>query len=66
MIIRDKPSAWQLLLPLRGSVVQHIWPQIAIATLFAVAVKYFYNLGSVHLASITMEPFAVFGIAHSR
>ncbi len=65
MIIRDKPSAWELLLPLRGSVVQLIWPQVAVATLFAVAVKFFYHLGLVHLASITMEPFAVFGIALS-
>lgn len=65
MIIRDKPSAWQLLFLLRGSVVPHIWPQILVATLFCIAVKFLYHIGSVDLASISMAPFAVFGIALS-
>lgn len=65
MIIRDKPSAWQLIFLMRGSIVPRIWPQIAVAALFAVAVKILYHRGLVDLSSINMAPFSVFGIALS-
>jgi len=65
MIVRDKPSAWRLLFLMKGSIVPLILPQIAVITLFSVAVKYSYHTGYVDLSSITMAPFAVFGIALS-
>ena len=63
MIIRDNPSAWQLIFLMRGSIVPQIWPQIVVASLVAVGVKIFYHMSSVDLSSITMGPFSVFGIA---
>jgi len=65
MIVRDKPSAWRLLFLMKGSIVPLILPQIAVIALFSVAVKYSYHTGYVDLSSITMAPFAVFGIALS-
>ncbi len=65
MIVRDKPSAWQLLFLMRGSIVPLILPQLAVVALFSVAVKYLYHAGFVDLSTVTMAPFAVFGIALS-
>jgi len=65
MIVRDKPSAWRLLFLMKGSIVPLILPQIAVIALFSVAVKYIYHTGYVDLSSVTMAPFAVFGIALS-
>lgn len=65
MIVRDKPSAWRLLFLMRGSIVPLILPQMVVVALFAVAVKYIYHAGYVDLSTITMAPFAVFGIALS-
>ena len=65
MIVRDKPSAWQLFFLMRGSIIPCILPQLAIVILFSVAVEYFYHTGYVHLTGFTMGPFAVFGIALS-
>lgn len=65
MIVRDKPSAWQLLFLMRGSIVPLILPQIVVVVLFSVVVKYVLHAGYVELASVTVAPFAVFGIALS-
>jgi len=65
MIVRDKPSAWQLLFLMKGSIVPLILPQIAVVTLVSIVVKYFYHTGAINLSSVTMAPFAVFGIALS-
>lgn len=65
MIVRDKPSAWQLLFLMKGSIVPLILPQIAVVTLVAAIVKYCYHAGYIDLSSVTMAPFAVFGIALS-
>lgn len=65
MVVRDKSSDWQLLFMLRGSIVPLILPQIAVVTLVSIVVKYFYHTGYINLSSVTMAPFAVFGIALS-
>ena len=65
MIVRDKPSAWRLLFLMKGSIVPMILPQIAVVALFSVVVKYLYHMEYVDLSSVTMAPFAVFGIALS-
>ncbi len=65
MIVRDKPSAWQLVFLMRGSIVPLILPQLVVIALFSVVVKFVYHAGYVDLSKITMAPFAVFGIALS-
>lgn len=65
MIVRDKPSAWQLIFLMRGSIVPLILPQLVVIALFSVVVKFVYHAGYVDLSKITMAPFAVFGIALS-
>lgn len=65
MIVREKPSAWQLLFLMRGSIVPLILPQIISIAVFSVAVKYIYHEGYLDLSKLTMAPFAVFGIALS-
>jgi putative membrane protein len=65
MIVRDKPSAWQLFFLMRGSIIPCILPQLAIVILFSVIVEYSYHAGYVSLPGFTMGPFAVFGIALS-
>lgn len=65
MIVRDKPSAWKLICLTKGSIVPLILPQIVVVVLFSIAVKFFYHAGYINLSSVTMAPFAVFGIALS-
>lgn len=65
MIVRDKPRAWQLLFLMKGSIVPLILPQIAMAMLVAAIIKYCYHAGYIDLSSVSMAPFAVFGIALS-
>ncbi len=65
MIVRDKPSAWQLLFVMRGSIIPTIAPRLAVVTLLSVAVVGLQGAGLIHLRDIAALPFSVIGIALS-
>lgn len=65
MIVRDKPSAWQLLFVMRGSIIPTIAPRLAVVTLLSVAVVGLQGAGLIHLRDIAPLPFSVIGIALS-
>lgn len=65
MIVRDKPSAWQLLFVMRGSIIPTIAPRLAFVTLLSVAVVALQGAGLIHLHDLAALPFSVIGIALS-
>lgn len=65
MIVRDKPSAWQLLFVMRGSIIPAIAPRLAVVTLLSVAVVALEGAKLIHLREIAALPFSVIGIALS-
>ncbi|WP_237481183.1 bestrophin family protein [Lichenibacterium dinghuense] len=65
MIVRDKPSAWQLLFVMRGSIVPTIAPRLAFVTVLSVIVVALQGAGLVHLHDLAALPFSVIGIALS-
>ena len=64
MIVRDKPGPLQLLFAVRGSVLPHIWRELALVTLVAIAITACDRLMQ-PLAHTGAAPFAVFGTALS-
>ena len=64
MIVRDKPGPLQLLFAVRGSVLPHIWRELALVTLVAIAITACDRLVQ-PLAHTGAAPFAVFGTALS-
>ncbi|HVI90982.1 MAG TPA: bestrophin family ion channel [Dongiaceae bacterium] len=65
MIVRPRPSAWQLFFILRGSVVPHIAPQILLAALLGFAVAIGQRYYPVFFPSFTIVPFSLIGLAFS-
>ena len=65
MIVRDKPSAWQLLFIMRGSIVPAIAPRLAVVTLLSILVVVLQDAGLLHLHEIATVPFSLIGIALS-
>ena len=63
MIVRDKPTAWELFLVLRGSVVQQIFPQISAVAGLSLIVVFLHRRGLIHLAPITPLALSVIGAA---
>jgi len=65
VIIREKPSAWQLFYIARGSIVPRILPQITIAILVAVLVLLLKKFAGLDFFHIPIVAFSVLGIALS-
>ncbi len=65
MIVRDKPSAWQLLFVMKGSIIPAIAPRLAAVTLLSILVVVLQDLGLLHLHEIVALPFSLIGIALS-
>ncbi len=65
MIVRDKPSAWQLLFVMRGSVVPTIAPRLIVVTLLSVGVVALQDRGVLRLHDLAALPFSLIGIALS-
>ena len=64
MIVRDKPGPLQLMFAVRGSVLPHIWPELALVMAVAAAITAFDHYVAT-LAHTGAAPFAVFGTALS-
>lgn len=64
MILREKPGPAELLFALRGSVLPHIAPQLALVGVLAVAALAWDRLVA-PLPHLSATPFAVFGVALS-
>jgi putative membrane protein len=64
VIVRDKPGPLQLLFAVRGSVLPHIWPELALVIAVAAAITAF-DIYISPLAHTGAAPFAVFGTALS-
>lgn len=65
MIIRHRPSAWQLFFILRGSIVLRIAPQIVLAALFSLLIAYGQSRFPADFPSFTLVPFSLIGLAFS-
>ena len=65
MIVRDKPTLFQLLFAVKGSVLPRIAPRIVILTALAAGVTFVDQNGLLPLAHPSAAPFAVFGVALS-
>ena len=65
MIVRDKPSAWQLLFVMRGSIIPTIAPRLVVVTLLSVGVVALQETGFLRLHDIAALPFSLIGIALS-
>ena len=65
MIVRPRPSAWQLLFILRGSVVPQIAPQILLAAFLGLVVAVGQRYYPVFFPSFTIVPFSLIGLAFS-
>lgn len=64
MILREKPGTAELLFALRGSVLPHIAPQLALVGVLAVAAM-LWDHNVMPLPHLSATPFAVFGVALS-
>ena len=65
MIIRSRPSFFQLFFILRGSVVQRVFPQILLTTALSALVVWTHESRPGLLPEFNSAPFALFGIALS-
>ena len=65
MIVRDKPSAWQLLFVMRGSIIPTIAPRLVVVTSLSIAVVVLEDRGMLRLHDIAALPFSLIGIALS-
>ena len=65
MIVRDKPSAWQLLFVMKGSIIPTIAPRLIAVTLLSVLVVASQEVGWLRLHEIAALPFSLIGIALS-
>ena len=65
MIVRDKPSAWQLLFVMNGSILPTIAARLAAVTLLSVLVVALQKAGLLRLHEIAALPFSLIGIALS-
>ena len=65
MIIRNRPSLFQLFFILRGSVVQRVFPQILVTTALSALVVWLHEGRPTLVPSFNSAPFALFGIALS-
>ena len=65
MIVRDKPTVWQLLFVMRGSVIPRIGPRTGVVVLLSVIVVALQDAGLLHTASMAALPFSLIGIALS-
>jgi len=62
MIVRDRPSALQLLFTLRGSILPRIWTHLAVSTLLAVLVTWTDGRLGHHKLHFTTTPFTLMGL----
>ena len=62
MIVRDRPSALQLLFTLRGSILPRIWTHLAVSTLLAVLVTWTDGQFGHHRLHFTTTPFTLMGL----
>ena len=65
MIIRDKPTLWDVLFTLKGSIAQQVAAQLAGITLFACAVTYVATLRPELFAQLSAMPFTLIGLSLS-
>src|SRR5579863_6454218 len=65
MIIRSRPTLFQLFFILRGSVVQRVFPQILLTTALSAAVVWVHEARPGVMPAFNSAPFALFGIALS-
>lgn len=65
MIVRDRPSVWQLFYVLRGSLLPRIWPQIAGVGILSLVIVAAHKLAPHLVPSMSAAPFALLGIAIS-
>jgi putative membrane protein len=63
VIVRDKPTAWELFFVLRGSVVPQIYPQIAAVAGLSLIVMALQRSALIHIATITPLALSVIGAA---
>jgi len=65
MIIRDRPTLFQLFFILRGSVVLRVFPQILVTVALSALVVWLHETRPGLLPTFNSAPFALFGIALS-
>jgi len=65
MIVRHRPSTWQLFFIMRGSIVPRIAPQIGLAAVFGLLVAYGQSRFPANFPSFTLAPFSLIGLAFS-
>jgi putative membrane protein len=65
MIIRDRPTLFQLFFILRGSVVLRVFPQILVTAALSALVVWLHETRPGLLPAFNSAPFALFGIALS-
>jgi putative membrane protein len=65
MIVRNRPSAWQLFIITRGSVVPRIAPQILLAAAFGAIVALAHGRFPADFPTFTVVPFSLIGLAFS-
>src|SRR5438552_7623298 len=63
VIVRDKPTAWEVFFVLRGSLVQKILPQIAFVAGLSLLVVTLQRSGVTHIPPITPMALSVIGAA---
>ncbi len=63
MIIRDRPTALQLFVIMRGSVVPRIAPQILLAAAFGAIIAVCHSRYPENFPTITVVPFSLIGLA---
>ncbi|WP_221801561.1 bestrophin family protein [Oceanobacter mangrovi] len=65
MIVRERPNALALLLVLRGSVLNRIFPHLAVLMMFTAAVVELHGHHIADMARYSIAPFTLLGIALS-
>jgi putative membrane protein len=63
VIVREKPTVWKLFFVLRGSLVQHILPQIGVVAGISLIVVTLQRTGLIHITPITPLALSVIGAA---
>lgn len=63
MIVRDKPTPWEVFFVLRGSVILQILPQMAVVATLSLAVVVMHHLGWIRVPAIAALPLSIIGAA---
>lgn len=65
MIVRPRPSSFELLFIMRGSIVPHIASRLLVIIGFSCVVLWLTHAGIIRLAEISLAPFSFLGLALS-